>query len=72
MTQFLAIAMANCAAILIMWGRPPACRLRCLWLRKGIENFVRSGGLPHIMRIAVKIASSTDTYTEDNRCNRQV
>ena len=43
-----------------MWGRPLACRLRCLWLRKGIENFVRSQrhrnrqarGLPHIMRIA--------------------
>ncbi len=28
-------------AILIMWGRPLACRLRCLWLRKGVENFVR-------------------------------
>ena len=29
------------AAVLIMWGRPPVCRLRCLWLRKGVENFVR-------------------------------
>ncbi len=29
------------SAILIMWGRPLACQLRCLWLRKGIENFAR-------------------------------
>ncbi len=47
-------------AILIMWGSPLACRLRCLWLRKGVENFVRrqiSVFSPSllIMRIAVAI-----------------
>ena len=26
------------AAILIMWGRPLVCRLRCLWLRWGAET----------------------------------
>ncbi len=25
-------------AILIMWGRPPACQLRCLWLRRELET----------------------------------